>query len=97
MKEILDQNFGKDWIGRGGPLSWPPYSPDSNHFAFYLKDQIGFIVYQVPKASIEHIKSRMTEAIQSINENTLMRVWGNMKNCGITVLSLFDFWIKDLL
>ena len=79
VKELLDQNFGNDWIGRGGPLVWPPYSPDLNTCDFYLLGHIEYIVCQVPLTSIEHLKNRIREITQSVNENTLMRVWDNKK------------------
>jgi hypothetical protein len=32
----LNQKFPGQWIGRGGPITWPPCSPDLNPLDFYL-------------------------------------------------------------
>ena len=78
--EVSDQNFGKDCIGRGGPFAWPPCPLDLNACDLYLWGHIEYTFYQVSITSREHLNNRIREAIQIINENTLMRVWGNMKN-----------------
>ena len=80
VKKLLEQNYGKDWIGRGGPLAWPLYSPYLNPCDFYLWVNIESIIYRVPITSTEHLENRIRESIQSINENTLTRVWDNIKN-----------------
>ena len=80
MQQILDKIFGKNWIAKNRPLAWPTHSPELNPCDFYLWKPIECNVYQVPITSIEYLKNRIREAIQSINENTLMRVWYKMKN-----------------
>ena len=38
-KEIrtwLNENFNGKWIGRSGPISWTPHSPDLTPFDFVL-------------------------------------------------------------
>ena len=36
VKERSDKKFGNIWIRVGGPLAWPPYSPDLNPSVLYL-------------------------------------------------------------
>ncbi|EZA52866.1 hypothetical protein X777_07985 [Ooceraea biroi] len=35
-RHFLDQNFNGRWIGRGGPIAWPPRSPDLTSSDVYL-------------------------------------------------------------
>ncbi|KAJ4447231.1 hypothetical protein ANN_09235 [Periplaneta americana] len=35
-RRYLDRRFPDRWIGRGGPIAWPPRSPDRNPLDFYL-------------------------------------------------------------
>ena len=27
-RQVMDEMFDEKWIGRGGPIAWPPCSPD---------------------------------------------------------------------
>ena len=36
VREDLDHTYPHQWIGRGGPVSWPPRSPDLNSSDFFL-------------------------------------------------------------
>ena len=79
VKELLDQNFGNDWIGKSGPFAWPTHSHELNPCDFYLWKPIKSNAFQVPITSIEHLKNRIREAIQIANKNTPMRAWDKMK------------------
>lgn len=35
VREFLDTTFENNWIGRGGPVAWPPRSPDLNPCDFF--------------------------------------------------------------
>ncbi len=35
-KKVLNKKFPNKWIGRGGPFSWPPRSPDLTPLNFFL-------------------------------------------------------------
>ena len=36
VRDFLNANFPDMWIGRGGPLAWPPRSPDLTRLDFFL-------------------------------------------------------------
>jgi hypothetical protein len=36
VRDHLNERFHERWIGRGGPVSWPPRSPDLTPLEFYL-------------------------------------------------------------
>jgi hypothetical protein len=60
------------WIGRGGPKSWPPRSPDLTPLDFsvwrYVKDKI-----YVPllRAILEEIRTQKTEAFATTDEDII--------------------------
>lgn len=36
VQEFLNNNFGAQWIGRNGPVAWPPRSPDLNPLDYFF-------------------------------------------------------------
>jgi hypothetical protein len=41
----LNWKFPAWWIGRGGPIAWPPRSPDLSPQDFYLQGHLKSLVY----------------------------------------------------
>ncbi|GBL94432.1 hypothetical protein AVEN_12207-1 [Araneus ventricosus] len=37
VREVLDENFPRLWIGRGDAIPWPPRSPDITILDFFLR------------------------------------------------------------
>ena len=35
VRQLLNDTFPEKWIGRDGPISWPPRSPDITPLDFY--------------------------------------------------------------
>lgn len=36
VSTFLDEHYPNRWIGRGGPVTWPPRSPDLNLLDFFF-------------------------------------------------------------
>ncbi|KAJ4449249.1 hypothetical protein ANN_00646 [Periplaneta americana] len=47
-RRYLDRRFPDRWIGRCGPIAWPPRSPDLNPLDFYLWGHLKSLVYSCP-------------------------------------------------
>jgi hypothetical protein len=45
------------WIGRGGPIAWPPRWPDLTPLNFFLWGYVKNIVYQVKINDLQHLKA----------------------------------------
>ncbi|GBO26762.1 hypothetical protein AVEN_170708-1 [Araneus ventricosus] len=69
------QKFPRRWIGRGGPIPWPPRSPDITPFGLLLWRYVKNIVYQSPIGDTDESKSRITVAIQTVDSALLHRTW----------------------
>ena len=79
MKQYFDSEFGDNWIWSGGPTARPPRSPDLTSLDFFLWSHVKSEVYSVPIESINHLKSRIRQAIRWIDSSVLAKVWKNTK------------------
>ena len=69
VKEWLYLKFGQKWIGRNGPVLWPPRSSDLTLADMYLWGRLKQLTYANPLPNDENIlKQRITQAIGSLEE-----------------------------
>jgi hypothetical protein len=47
-RDVLSNTYHDRWIGRGGPIAWPPRSPDLNPLDLYLWRHLKTLVYVAP-------------------------------------------------
>src|SRR5215469_2188886 len=66
VRAYLDQTFADRWIGRAGPLAWPPRSPDLNPLDFYLWGHIKTTVYRTKPTTINELRQRIINAVRAI-------------------------------
>ncbi|GBN91521.1 hypothetical protein AVEN_239947-1 [Araneus ventricosus] len=74
-RDFLDENFPDRWCGRGGPIPWPPRSPDITQLDFFLWGFVKNIVYKTPVPSLDELKRRIVTAIQNVTPQTLENTW----------------------
>ncbi|KAE9536207.1 hypothetical protein AGLY_007430 [Aphis glycines] len=53
VREYLDREYPGKWIGRRGPIEWPPRSPDLTPIDFFLWGHLKTVVYKTPNDNIE--------------------------------------------
>ena len=75
VRAWLNQKFDDRWIGRGGPISWAPRSPDLTPLDFFLWGHVKSNVYKTTVEDINDLKTRIIEEIQAINKKTLHNVF----------------------
>ena len=63
------------WIGRDGPIPWPPRSPDITPLDFFLWGYVKDIVYRTKIRDITDLKQKITDVIATIDEAMLQRIW----------------------
>ena len=66
MRAWLDEHFPGRWIGRRGPVEWPPRSPDLTAPDFFLWGYLKNEVYKHPIQSQEHLREVITEEFNRI-------------------------------
>ena len=78
-REYLTRKLGNQWISKRGPTNWPARSPDLTPLDFFLWGYVKDKVYAVRIHSLQHLRTRITRAIRSIDTATLSRVWKNVE------------------
>lgn len=48
VRRHVNSEFGRSWIGRRGPVAWPPRSHDFNPLEFCIWDHLKTILYDKP-------------------------------------------------
>jgi hypothetical protein len=74
VRSYLNKTFGDEWMGRGGPNSWPPRSPDLTPLDFYLWGYVKSKVYATKPRDLKELKERITTTIQGIPQQHLHNV-----------------------
>lgn len=69
VRQWLNERYPGRWIGRGGPIAWPPRSPDLTPLDFYVWGYLKAEVYQVPIDTREQLIERIESACEKIKEN----------------------------
>ncbi|GFT07829.1 uncharacterized protein TNCV_1214221 [Trichonephila clavipes] len=73
----LDVTFGQLWIGRGGPVRWPAWSPDLSCLDFYFWVHMKSLVYDTIVDSAEELVARIAVAAGEIrNSPGVFRMFG---------------------
>ena len=100
VRRYLNTTLHNKWIGRAGNddfvlLHWPPISSDLMLCDFFLKGYVKGLVYVSPlPTSVDDLKTRITEALKTIDPNMLVRVWQEMEYhfdvCRVTKGSCID-------
>ncbi|EZA50268.1 hypothetical protein X777_11106 [Ooceraea biroi] len=67
----LHQHFPARWIGRGGPVTWPPRSPDLTPLDFFLWGCMKEMVYNSVIENRDHLVQRIHEAAAHIRQRRL--------------------------
>jgi hypothetical protein len=69
VREYLRDVFGEKWIGRGGPIVWPPRSPDLTPCDFYLWGHLKSLVYKDRPKTLEELRQKIIDCFETITED----------------------------
>jgi hypothetical protein len=69
VREYLDEYFPNRWLGRGGPLAWPPRSPDLTPLDYYLWGHVKALVYETKVDSRAELGRRIFAAAEHIRNH----------------------------
>ncbi|KAJ4436028.1 hypothetical protein ANN_18654 [Periplaneta americana] len=76
-RRYLDRRFPDRGIGRGGPIAWPPRSPDPNPLDFYLWGHLKSLVYSSPVPDLESLRNRIVACSEDIRNTP--GVWDRVR------------------
>lgn len=89
VRAHLNEEFPNRWIGRLGPILWPPRSPDLNPLDFFYWGCLKDLVYQNRINNEEQLRHSIQLAVQKINENNYARKIKNsfIKRCRVCIIT----------
>lgn len=73
VRAYLDQAYQNRWIGRGGPLPWPPRFPDGNPLDYFLWGHVKSIVYRNDVRDKDLTKHLIIDTMKEIPADMLVR------------------------
>jgi hypothetical protein len=77
VREYLDVVFPGKWIGRAGPVEWPPRSPDLTPLDYFLWGYLKSHAFANRPTSLEQLEENIRSVCNRIVENNLLeRVLG---------------------
>jgi hypothetical protein len=74
IREHLTATYKDRWIGRGGPVAWPPRSPDLTPLDFFVWGYIKTLIYPRPVDSEEDLIARIAEAAANIRQEPGIKI-----------------------
>jgi hypothetical protein len=66
-RRYLNRKFSSQWIGRGGPIAWPPRSPDLNILDFFLWGHLKSLVYLSQANNVKTLRNRIVAGFQTVH------------------------------
>jgi len=69
VREYLNESFRNRWLGRGGPIAWPPRSPDLTPLDYYLWGHMNTLVYESKVDSRAALRHRILAATEHIRNH----------------------------
>jgi len=71
VKDHLTESFPNRWLGRGGPIPWPPRSPDLTPLDYYLWGHMKTLVYESKVDSRAALRDRIFAAAEHIRNHPI--------------------------
>lgn len=85
VRERLDEEFPNRWIGRRGPVEWPPRSPDLSPLDFSVWGIVKEMVFKNQIQNLDHLKMLIRQAFETFDEelchNICLSLRGRIQQC----------------
>ena len=69
MRKYLNESFPNGWLGRGGPVAWPPKSPDPTPLDYYLWGHMQTLVYETKVESRAALRDHIFAVAEHIRDH----------------------------
>ena len=90
-RATLDAMFGDNWIGRAGPIAWPPHSPDLTLMDFFLLGYTKSHIYETPANTPMDLQECITQACAQVTPNTVHAVQTSIQHHAVICVGA-DGW-----
>ena len=74
VRNLLDETFPDKWIGRRGPIEFPPRSPDITPMDFFVWGVIKNSVYSRKPRSVEDLRQFVIDAFANLDRDLCTKV-----------------------
>ena len=71
-RQVLNDKYPNRWIGRGGPVPWPPRSPDLTPLDFFIWGPMKSLVYDTSGESEQSLIARIVVAADQTTPGWLL-------------------------
>jgi hypothetical protein len=79
------------WIGRGGPIAWPPGLPDLTPLEFFMWCYVKNIVYHVKINDLQHLRAHIMDTVGTVTPNMLQATWNEIEKVMYTENNFDNF------
>ncbi|XP_029675902.1 uncharacterized protein LOC115243229 [Formica exsecta] len=79
-RTILNTMFPNKWIGKYGPINYPPRSPDLTILDYFLWGRVKDMVYRERPTIKDNMIHRISEAILSLGDDEILRATNSFQN-----------------
>ena len=69
VREYINESFPNRWLGRGGPVAWPPRSPDLTTLDYYIWGHMKTLVYETKVDSRAELRARIFAVAEQIRNH----------------------------
>jgi hypothetical protein len=81
VTDFLNQKFPYKWIGRGGPITWPPHSPDRTPLDFLFCGYIKDAAYLPPLVTtLLELAGRIRDAVAVVTLDLFNNMWTEIEH-----------------
>jgi hypothetical protein len=100
--DVLNNTYHDRWIGRGGPIAWPPSSPDLNPLDFHPWGHLKILVYAAPVDNEEALTIALWVPVR-ISATTLASLngwgspWWNVSRQALNLKDILSAYYKSTL
>lgn len=100
VRQYLNEVFPNKWIGRGGPVEWPPRSPDLSPLDYFLWGYLKENVYKIVRPqNLEDLKERIRTVARSISpviiQDTIQHFYDRLGFCQIVTGDHFEHLLRQ--
>lgn len=73
VREYLNEAYPDHWIGRQGPVAWPPRSPDMTPLDYYLWGDMKQKIYSQPINTQAELQARIINCAAGLDPDVIRR------------------------
>lgn len=78
VRNFLNARYPERWIGRGGPITWPPRSPDLNVLDFFVWGYVKSLIENYRNGTANEVREAIVAAFNTITPEMTHRATRNI-------------------